>query len=281
MDPSNSEYHQPRGLHSFKIDEDGTFSENASYYALADYLTGSRIRSDDMGYARTPLRKPDTQFISLTDDTITNDERAGSLPTVEYEKFKDRDLNFRDLWWRSVEGGYLRPEAQREFSYAMVKDRNEHYRDFLLAYDYRLFGKSWMQPQYVANPITASAFEQDTSINEWFGKRDDDVSHNTGISNNYDNYFFGDFVDLFPHFPYAHFEGNFLFWTTQLRDILQYSSTFAWYYFTSTFGTVLEMYRYVPVLLNNSVESRLHTLLVVVSFLKIYYLTFFTQNVLF
>ena len=142
VDPFNSEYHQPRGLHSFKIDDDGTFAENASYYALSDYLTGSRIRSDDMGYARTPLRKPDTQFISLTDDTITNDERAGSLPTVEYEKFKDRDLNFRDLWWRSVEGGYLRTEAQREFSYSMVKDRNENYRDFLLSYDYRLFGKS-------------------------------------------------------------------------------------------------------------------------------------------
>ena len=41
------------------------------------------------------------------------------------------------------------------------------------------------------------------------------------------------------------------------------------------------MYRYIPVILNNGVESRLQTLLALVSFLKIYYLTFFAQSISF
>jgi hypothetical protein len=56
--------------------------------------------------------------------------------------------------------------------------------------------------------------------------RDDDISHNSGIMNSYENSFFGDFVDMFPHSPYAVIDGNLLFWATQLRDIIQYGIVF-------------------------------------------------------
>jgi hypothetical protein len=73
---------------------------------------------------------------------VVGDEQTGYSPTEEYEKFKNRDLNFRDLWWRSIESGALTTSAQKDFAFGIMKDRDEKYRDFLLSYDYKLFGKS-------------------------------------------------------------------------------------------------------------------------------------------
>lgn len=165
VDPSQVEYSQPRGLHGFKISDDGGFGRNAPYYALSDFTTSTRIRSDDLGYPRFPIRKTNVSFIPTTEEGMQEDERTAGAATAEYHKFKDRDLNFRDLWWRSVEGGHFTQAAQRELSYGIVRDTQEHYRDFLLSYDYRLFGKSWLQPQFVENPLQNRAYEDDAAIN--------------------------------------------------------------------------------------------------------------------
>ena len=258
-DPSRAEYFQPRGLHSFKVGDDDDFAQNSPYYTISDFHTGSRIRSDDLGYARVPLRHPDTQFIG-DDDMVVGDEQTGYSPTEEYEKFKNRDLNFRDLWWRSIESGALTTSAQKDFAFGIMKDRDEKYRDFLLSYDYKLFGKSWLQPQYVDNPIESQSFDGEFNIVNWTAMRDDDISHNSGIMNSYENSFFGDFVDMFPHSPYAVIDGNLLFWATQLRDIIQYGIVFTWFYMSSGVGILLETYKQIPLMLFNSIFLRINNI---------------------
>ena len=56
--------------------------------------------------------------------------------------FEETALNQRDLWWRSVELGSGNTKAKNEIGISLIEDSGERYRDFLLSYDYRLFGKS-------------------------------------------------------------------------------------------------------------------------------------------
>lgn len=93
------------------------------------------------------------------------------------------------------------------------------------------------------------------------------MSHNSGIANTYEQSFFGDFVDLFPHMPYSHYDGNLLFWSVQLRDIVQYATVFVWYYLTAVVGVWIQVYLQLPLVFWNSLESRLEFLLVI---LKLY-----------
>jgi hypothetical protein len=76
-------------------------------------------------------------------------------------------------------------------------DNSESYRDFLLSYDYRIFGKSWINPQSTETPLKSFNFYRDSQINDWLAASDNyaDPNNSLDIQNNYSifDYTYGHF----------------------------------------------------------------------------------------
>ena len=79
-----------------------------------------------------------------------------------------------------------------------------------------------MNPQKNDVPLKSYSFYNDTELNNYVSHRDDDISHNTGISNTFDNQLYGDYTYGLFVSSNTNFDGSLVFYSVRIRDFLYY-----------------------------------------------------------
>lgn len=233
IDPISQVFTQPRGVHAIKIGDDLSIwgGEDSPYYSLGDFTGNRIIRGRDNQNSGFPMSSAwNMASVPALDSYIYADEwyfddkylTDSIFNSEDFIVFTNTATTQRDLWWRAFESGGLSPTAKRELGLNLVQDKTDKYRDFLLSYDYKLFGKSWMNPQNNEVPLKSYSFYNDSEINSWFAHRDDIDGSNAGIASNYENQQYGDFTYGLFLTSNTNFEDSLEFYSVRIRDYLYY-----------------------------------------------------------
>lgn len=266
-------------------DEDASLGIHAAYFSLSDFQKNRIIRGRDNDIANFPIKSgwnlttgfaPEWHNLfwkhrvrygdsdeSLLFDLeefeyqITNSESPSKtgigipftdtlLDNPDFITFNEIEINQRNLWWKSISGGYLNDRAKLELGVNSVLNNSESYRDFLLSYDYRIFGKSWLNPQNTEIPLKSFNFYGDSQINSWLANNNDsDSNAYSDLDNNYSifDYTYGYFVN-----SQTNFDSNLTYYSVHLRNFLYKIQTLAVVYFSyviyniSSFSKVIAYY---------------------------------------
>lgn len=205
-DPISTVFTQPKGVHSIKInDEEGVFvGETNPYFSLTDFTDNRIIRGSENDDIAFPINQIWNMPSTASNQKVNSLEEEFLYAQISFSTdhdeitdnitFEETALNQRDLWWRSVELGSGNTKAKNEIGINLIEDGGEKYRDFLLSYDYRLFGKSWMNNHENKVPLKSYQFYNDSKINDWFAYRESFESANLGYSNTWNNQLYGDYT---------------------------------------------------------------------------------------
>jgi len=280
LDPIASILTQPKGLHSFKIqnDYDNFLGEDSPYFSLSDYQNNRIIRGRDNDISNFPINSGwnmisrvipsslnifwshrslsksfnifdennynlyfnDLDYSSwLEKSSILSGEGYNFSNTLndnpDFLVFNSSALNQRDLWWKSIKGGYLTPSAKLELNSHLIIDNSENYRDFLTSYDYRIFGKSWMNPQEIQMPLKSFNFYGDSQINTFLNSTDDFYQNYYENQNNAAKRLISDYTFGFFKSSQMNFDLNLNFYSIRIRIFLFKIYTFINFYLTSNF----------------------------------------------
>lgn len=249
IDPISQLFSQPRGVHTIKVadDLDVFGGVDSPYYSLGDFTGNRIIRGRDNDVSGFPIVSSwsmpavsELDTFLYRDDWYYDDKSMTESPTNsgDFIVFPETATTQRDLWWRAVEGGGLSNSAKKELGSGLVLDSSEKYRDFLLSYDYKIFGKSWLNPQNNNVPLKSYSFYNDSEINSWFALRDDLGGSSTGFSSNYENQLYGDYTYGLFLSSNANFEDSLEFYSVRIRDYI---------YYILNIGTYLLSVTYTPI----------------------------------
>ena len=98
-----------------------------------------------------------------------------------------------------------------------------------------------MNPQANKVPLKSYSFYNDTEINNFISIRDDDISHNSGFSNSFDNQLYGDYTYGLFVSSNTNFEGSLVFYSVKVRDFLYYLLSIAIALFTPLYLTIFSI----------------------------------------
>lgn len=148
----------------------------------------------------------------------------------DYIVFNSSSFNQRDLWWRSISSGNLSVEAKKELSENLINDNSEKFRDFITSYDYRIFGKSWMNPQEVKMPLKSFNFYGDSQINDFLSSGISETHQSYDNHQNPKDKLLLDYTYGFFKNSQNNFDLNLNFYSIRLRPMLFKIYNFTNYY---------------------------------------------------